>query len=581
MGPKIFRSATAMVMIASLSAPMQGFAQEQAQEKAGFDLLQMNQDEIAELIERCRKRAERHRGGIAEGEQPENPKGKFALFCNSYGDGAFDDILPEGLQSSTVFEEGSAEESSTELADESPKESSETAEYHDKPAETIPEVQSEPSMQALDEPVAEPELPTDEETAANQPEQTAIGETADESNVAEELSGGDAPSKDGEPAQNPEIAKLDSQQQADALAENENTNSVAAAATSGAQYEAEAEVIEETVTAEMARSSAEEFATKVDETAKAEAVTDEAAEQEDKDSGLSNLEKAALLGLGALAVGKLLNSGEKVVSNSGDRAVVEQNGQFRVLKNDDALLRQPGANVTTYRFGDGSTRTVVTRENGVDVETIRAADGRVLRRSRTLPDGSTVVLFDDTQRVEQVQISELPPPSPTRAVRTTSESISAEELALALAGQTQEKFDRRFSLAQIRNIDAVRRLVPEISVDQVTFDTGSSAIQPTQAEELAGLGSALRKMIDANPAEVFLIEGHTDAVGAAGFNLALSDRRAETVALALTEYFDVPPENMVVQGYGEGDLAVPVLVAERANRRVSVRRITPLLHTGQ
>ena len=76
---------------------------------------------------------------------------------------------------------------------------------------------------------------------------------------------------------------------------------------------------------------------------------------------------------------------------------------------------------------------------------------------------------------------------------------------------------------------------------------------------------------------MFLIEGHTDAVGAATYNLALSDRRAETVALALTEYFDVPPENMIVQGYGESDLKVATQDAERANRRAAVRRITPLL----
>ena len=49
----------------------------------------------------------------------------------------------------------------------------------------------------------------------------------------------------------------------------------------------------------------------------------------------------------------------------------------------------------------------------------------------------------------------------------------------------------------------------------------------------------------------------------------------------MTEYFNVPPENMVIQGYGESDLAIPVLDAERANRRVAVRRITPLLAERQ
>ncbi|MEY8842831.1 OmpA family protein, partial [Cribrihabitans sp. XS_ASV171] len=84
--------------------------------------------------------------------------------------------------------------------------------------------------------------------------------------------------------------------------------------------------------------------------------------------------------------------------------------------------------------------------------------------------------------------------------------------------------------------------------------------------------------IEDNPSEVFLVEGHTDATGTAGYNLALSDRRAETVALALAEYFNVPPANMVVQGYGESVLKVPTSGPEPANRRVAVRRITPLLN---
>ena len=83
--------------------------------------------------------------------------------------------------------------------------------------------------------------------------------------------------------------------------------------------------------------------------------------------------------------------------------------------------------------------------------------------------------------------------------------------------------------------------------------------------------------IGRRPDEVFLIEGHTDAVGSEIDNLTLSDRRAEEVAIILTETFNVPPENLVTQGYGEDFLKIPTLQAERANRRVAVRRITPLM----
>ncbi|OIQ63815.1 outer membrane porin F precursor [mine drainage metagenome] len=84
-------------------------------------------------------------------------------------------------------------------------------------------------------------------------------------------------------------------------------------------------------------------------------------------------------------------------------------------------------------------------------------------------------------------------------------------------------------------------------------------------------------LISTNPSEVFLIEGHTDAIGDEASNLALSDARAESVALALTEMFGVPPQNMVTQGYGESDLAVQTQTATGRNRRVLVRRITELL----
>ncbi|GGH20352.1 hypothetical protein GCM10010973_04230 [Cribrihabitans marinus] len=413
------------------------------------------------------------------------------------------------------------------------------------------------------------------EPAAEQPE-------AQDDGAAQ--TGADTPDKDvaDTAGEAPEVAPMDSQEQADALAQAESeTPAAAAAAETDAGASAEVDVVEETVTEDTARSSDEEFDTDVSENVAETQAAQQApaAEPADSDDGLSNAQRAALLGLGALAVGSLLKSGEKVVTNSGDRAVVEQDGRYRILKNDDALLRQPGSDVTTYRFKDGSTRTVVVRGDGTEVETVRAADGRVLRRIRTLPDGTSTVLFDDTKKVEQVEVSQLPKPRARRAVDIRQ--VEAEDLAAALAAAQSDGVNRSFSLEQVRHVDAVRRLVPEITVDSINFETGSAVIRPQEAEELAALGNALRGMIDRNPAEVFLVEGHTDAVGAAAFNLALSDRRAESVALALTEYFDVPPENLVVQGYGESDLAIATLDAERANRRAAVRRITPLLQSAR
>ena len=75
-------------------------------------------------------------------------------------------------------------------------------------------------------------------------------------------------------------------------------------------------------------------------------------------------------------------------------------------------------------------------------------------------------------------------------------------------------------------------------------------------------------MLRRNPDEVFLIEGHTDAVGSDVDNLSLSDRRASAVAEILSETFGVPPENLVTQGYGEQFLKIDTPGPEPLNRRV-------------
>jgi outer membrane protein OmpA-like peptidoglycan-associated protein len=88
---------------------------------------------------------------------------------------------------------------------------------------------------------------------------------------------------------------------------------------------------------------------------------------------------------------------------------------------------------------------------------------------------------------------------------------------------------------------------------------------------------AIADVINEDPTAVFLIEGHTDAVGGEVYNLALSDRRAETVARILTTNYGLPPENFVVEGYGESDLKIDSQGDEPRNRRVAIRNITPLL----
>nr|WP_246389287.1 OmpA family protein [Microvirga mediterraneensis] len=116
-----------------------------------------------------------------------------------------------------------------------------------------------------------------------------------------------------------------------------------------------------------------------------------------------------------------------------------------------------------------------------------------------------------------------------------------------------------------------------VDVDTINFEFGSWELPPDQIDSLRGIADGLRQAISRNPNEIFLVEGHTDAVGSDEDNLTLSDRRAETVATILTQRYQIPAENLTTQGYGEQYLKVNTPGPERENRRVTMRRITPLL----
>ena len=328
--------------------------------------------------------------------------------------------------------------------------------------------------------------------------------------------------------------------------------------------------VTETVTEDTARSSGDEFAP---------AQSDAQAEANDSGSDDTRFLQGALLGAaGALVVGALLNGNREVVSTAPDRVVVrDPNGNLQVLRDDDAILRQPGSEVVTRNYADGSAQIIVTQPDGSQVVTVRNAEGRVVKRVVVATNGTQTVLFDDTVQYDPVDVTALPEP-----VRNTAPQVDpANEEALRAALMQQSAVGRRFSLNQIRQIDRVRYLAPSVQVENITFATGSAAISPSEAQDLLALGQLMTGLIQENPNEVFLIEGHTDAIGSAVSNLTLSDRRAESVARALTEYFGVSPANMVLQGYGETDLRVNTQEAERANRRVVVRRVTPLLQVAQ
>ncbi|HHX89467.1 MAG TPA: OmpA family protein [Paracoccus sp.] len=338
----------------------------------------------------------------------------------------------------------------------------------------------------------------------------------------------------------------------------------------GGQTGAEAEqVIEDAITADEVRSSREDFDSRL--------ATDFDAGQARSEDRRRDLERAGLVALGALAVGMMINQ-NRVVARSDERVVVvDDQGEYAVWRDDDVILRQEGTERRIERYADGSSLSRWDRPDGSQIITIRDATGRVLLRERVLADGRRVQLVDDTRPVEPVDVSVLPPPR-SRELRLSQRTDPALALEMLREAEADARaLERGFTLRQIRELREVRELVPVLSTDPITFQTSRANVRAEEAPKLAQIGRLMERLIADNPRALFLIEGHTDATGPASYNLALSDRRAESVALALTEFFEIPPENLIIQGYGERHLRIPTAAAEERNRRVAIRHITPLL----
>jgi outer membrane protein OmpA-like peptidoglycan-associated protein len=235
------------------------------------------------------------------------------------------------------------------------------------------------------------------------------------------------------------------------------------------------------------------------------------------------------------------------------------------------------------RRGNDNVTTIVLG-NGDRVVTIVDPDGRIVRRSRFRPDGREIVIIAERPIVPGLGVFvELPPPViriPRDRYIVDAELAPPAVVFDTLNAPPVEVIPQPYTLDQVLYSPSLRDLMPSVDLDTINFETASWELAPDQVERLAGIADALTRAISTNPREVFLLEGHTDAVGNDVDNLSLSDRRAETVALILSDKFGVPPENLVTQGYGRQFLRIPTPGPERRNRRVTVRRITPLLAGG-
>jgi outer membrane protein OmpA-like peptidoglycan-associated protein/outer membrane biosynthesis protein TonB len=281
------------------------------------------------------------------------------------------------------------------------------------------------------------------------------------------------------------------------------------------------------------------------------------------------------------------NNGDTI--NQANFQVILQIGTQIIINNPeqerDRFLDEEDE-VYYEQLSRGRVRETIERPDGSRIVTIRNRNGDILQRSRFTPDGREIVLayFDDRYDEDLLEWrdpgDDLPPLFLTISARDyvmDAEDADEEDVEVFFRQPPVEQVRRIYSIDEVKRSARLRDSVRRLEVGGLTFDSGAATIARTQVGALSKVAAGMVAMLEENPGETFLIEGHSDAVGSDIANLRLSDLRAATVARILTDFYDIPAENLVTQGYGERYLKVKTEEAERLNRRVTVRRITPLI----
>jgi outer membrane protein OmpA-like peptidoglycan-associated protein len=294
------------------------------------------------------------------------------------------------------------------------------------------------------------------------------------------------------------------------------------------------------------------------------------------------------------------------VEEGGKRVVIEEPDSRVIVKEQDRLIirhdeserfRRKARDVRERRRPDGIREAIFVRPDGAEIVAEYDDEDRLLRRVRR-EGGREYILIDNRdyysdrdyddrrngRRRGPVEFYvELPPLEigiPREQYIVEYDSASEEDLYEALTAPPLERLDRDYALEEIRQSYDLRERMRSVDLDTINFEFGSWEVAPEYNDTLERLAEVINRILEENPEEVFLIEAHSDAVGPEIDNLSLSDRRAEAVAIILTDAFGVPAENLVTQGYGEQFLKIPTELPERENRRVSVRPIKPLMSRG-
>ena len=325
----------------------------------------------------------------------------------------------------------------------------------------------------------------------------------------------------------------------------ESTQALSALQERLAQTEAELETARAEATAALEDAKATAAAQLADAQARIETLAAEL-EQSVAPDALSALQARSEAAEAALAQAKeelagRIQEGEEKVAALAEQLRSEQAEKAKVAEEKDALAVELNAALDSARseLADLQTELTQTRESALQTgsEALSDATARIAALEATIAE--------ERSKAEQVRTS----------VQQEAERVLAE---------VRDRY-RRYS--ELGGSYTERGVLLELADTELRFQPAMATLTTGDLPSLDRIAA----LLEAYPDLSILIEGHTDSLGDAAANLALSQERAEAVRQALIER-GVQPDRLTARGLGsERPIADNATSAGRAqNRRVEV-----------
>ncbi len=198
----------------------------------------------------------------------------------------------------------------------------------------------------------------------------------------------------------------------------------------------------------------------------------------------------------------------------------------------------------------------------------------------------TVQVFDDAPSIELLRsimipeskpglgrtiVIQRPDSGPSSIQRASTQPLPAPRTPVAASSLSESPRMQTAANVPAQATAPAAKPAPSVAPEAVAFHINFAFNSAVLPKEALAMIDTMAQLMKESPEVKLRVEGHTDAVGAVDYNIALSERRAVSVAEYLVKQ-GVEPSRLILVGKG---MAEP-LTGNRydpANRRVQFVRI--------